>query len=337
MPKKTFIQSAYRPVLKGLKLNKNVSSLETDFFRKRKEAIIKCTVILIVHDDSSPTSCFQEYINESNFCILHYDDFCRNWNFSFDNGHLKFHLKTGQVIEPLGVYLRPFFHDRPSKLRELCLHLAHALELWSGSFIGPKIENVNNGSKAHQLVSTIKKARELSNCKNHSLTPSYFIKGNSSKINDLLQKHNSLIVKSCSGIRSRVVSEEEFMKWDHKNLGSVPVLFQKRMPGKDVRVHVLDDQIWAVQVKEKKGVDYRYVERGDYLAYPLTTEQKKFCFSLKQLENLRLVGIDLLVDEKNNMSCLECNPNPGWAGFHRKSKDEHLLVESLYNKISQTE
>lgn len=334
MPRKTFIQAAYRPVLKGLKLAKTVSSLDADFFKKRKEAVIECAVVLVVHDDSSPTSCFEKYIDKANYCVLYYDDFCRNWNFSFVKGKLRFHLKTGQVIEPLGLYVRPFFHDRPSKLREQCLHLAHALEMWKGAYIGPKIDNVNNGSKAYQLVSTIKKAEKLSGSENHATIPSYFIKGKKSKVNHLLQRHGSLIVKSCSGIRSRVVSEEEFMKWNLKNLESIPVLFQKRMPGKDVRVHVLDKELWAVQVKEKKGVDYRYVERGEYLAYPLSPEQKNFCLSLKELENLRLVGIDLLIDEENRMHCLECNPSPGWAGFHRESNDEPALVRSLFKRIT---
>lgn len=333
MRKKTFIASTYRPVLKGLKLNKAISSLEVDFFKQRKNPIIKCTVILIVHEDNSPTNCLYKYIKKPNACVLYYDDFCKNWDFSFENSNLKFHLKTGQVIEPLGIYVRPFFHHRASKFREHSLNLAHAIELWSGAVIGPTIENVNNGSKAYQLVTTIKNAEKASQCKNHQIAPSYFIKGKKPGIEKLIKHHDSLIVKSCSGIRSRVVSEEEFLKWDQRNLNSVPVLFQKRMPGKDVRVHVLDNEIWAVQVKEKKGIDYRYVERGDYMAYPLSSMQKKFCFTLQQLENLRLVGIDFLIDENNNMSCLECNPNPGWAGFHRKSKDEPRLVKSLYKKL----
>ena len=53
-----------------------------------------------------------------------------------------------------------------------------------------------------------------------------------------LEQNKSYIVKSLSGVRSIVVDDKDFSLWDFSNLEHLPVLFQEKVEGYDLRVHV---------------------------------------------------------------------------------------------------
>jgi predicted ATP-grasp superfamily ATP-dependent carboligase len=207
----------------------------------------------------------------------------------------------------------------------------HALHCFDGLVIGPSVENYHNGSKAFQMTTSIKEAIVENNLTNVSFPNSFFIKGMKQfeKIQEL-----DLIVKSCSGIRSKVTTKEDFGLWDLNNLDHLPVLFQEAVRGNDIRIHCLGSEKFAVILHEKGiGIDYRYAKKRGY--FEKMTEIKdleKFCTSITEIENLQLAGIDF-IKSGNTYYCLECNPSPGWAGFHRHSGDENLLSQSLIRKL----
>lgn len=328
----TFIRKDYRPVLKGTKLRRCRKHFKSEHFRRHINYIEKLSIVISARDDDSQWVVIQRYTSTKNLIFLDYDSFGKDWTFSFDGKDLYFYIGK-RIISPRGIYIRPFFSNKPGELQNSYFHIAHAIDMWDGPVVGTNMESSHNGSKVYQQITTIQKAA----AGNKVLTPpSYFIKGSLKKVKELLKKHGELIVKSASGIRSRVVNQDDFLSWDSKSLSYLPVLFQKRISGRDVRVHVIENEILAVEVKEKDGVDFRYVERSDFSRRKLSTEENKFCKCLATEEKLSLVGIDLLVDS-DKFYCLECNPSPGWALFHANTRDEVNLVKKLCNKIGAYE
>ncbi|MGK5595274.1 MAG: hypothetical protein ACSNEK_07955 [Parachlamydiaceae bacterium] len=103
----------------------------------------------------------------------------------------------------------------------------------------------------------------------------------------------------------------------------LPTLFQEKIEGSDIRVHVCGKTIWALRVANKDCIDYRYASKGiiKYQKIQLTKEIKAFCQTIAQYENNRLVGVDLM-KTKNSYFCLESNPGPGWSTFNHSSKRE---------------
>jgi glutathione synthase/RimK-type ligase-like ATP-grasp enzyme len=131
-------------------------------------------------------------------------------------------------------------------------------------------------------------------------------------------QHGEVIYKSISGIRSQVAR----LKPDHlPRLDQIiwcPTQFQKYVPGKDYRVHVVGDYIYACEVISSAD-DYRYSSKlneetklnSSYL--PLTIQNQ--CHSLAVGLNLPLAGIDLRCTPQNDWYCFEVNPSPGFTYY----------------------
>ena len=144
---------------------------------------------------------------------------------------------------------------------------------------------------------------------------SYVIKGEE-QFKRLKQK-KYYVVKSLSGVRSIVVDQSEYEHWDKSALNNIPVLFQEKVPGVDVRYHVLNNQLYGKQSQYKVSVDYRY----DSHFFELTTITSinksitSFCQTVSALEKNNLMGIDF-IKSNNTYYVLEANPCPGWSAYH---------------------
>ncbi|MEZ4294092.1 MAG: ATP-grasp domain-containing protein [Polyangiaceae bacterium] len=124
------------------------------------------------------------------------------------------------------------------------------------------------------------------------------------------------IYKSNSGMRSIVqaVGEADLGRFDA--LRNCPVLFQERIWGDDVRVHVVGDACHAVRIRSAE-VDYRYDRSGNVVSEPfeLTPAAAEACVRVTRALGLSFSGIDLLLDADGELHCLEVNPMPGYSGY----------------------
>lgn len=330
---KTFIPLDFRPRVKGDKLEKS-SKMESTQEKRALGKRVKAIICLHVKDDSSQARAISDHVDTLHpILFLHYDDLGEKWTFSFFAGELLFY-QGDQVIEPLGIYNRSYYPDTAEPEAEIFLNLLQAIDIWKGKKIGASSLNYHNSSKIFQLTSTIRKSIQHTSEIDLRVPRSYFIKGKGELLERILNKEKEMIVKSSSGIRSEVVTNDIFVKWDRANLSHLPTLFQECVRGKDIRVHILDDNCWSVKVDEKDSIDYRYAKKkSPYTRIEINSHLISFCKSLACIENVRLVGIDL-IDCGGYYQCLECNPSPGWAGFHRHAKEEHFLVKALIEKLS---
>lgn len=132
-----------------------------------------------------------------------------------------------------------------------------------------------------------------------------------------LLNNKSYIVKSLSGIRSIVVDEKEFKKWHLASINNLPVLFQEKVSGNDLRVHIVNGNVYGKLSLTKDEVDYRYdcnfFSLQDF--HDFSEELKQFCIDVTQYEGNPLMGIDFIKTDCGYV-VLEANPSPGWSAYH---------------------
>lgn len=330
--KTTFIPKAYRPSVPGSKLKNLIASslpgiYTNDYLLKNNHSPNVC--IISSKDDIVPHHFLNEIDSPGEVYHLYYDDLGVEWDFSFSEGILKLYLKDS-AIQPTAIYHRhpgiskdhPYYHK----------HIAffEIIDIWKGNLIGQKRDHYHNSSKAYQGIMSISRAVKSVKNKMVKYPRSFFLKGDMNLLRSRIA--SALIVKSCSSIRSKVVSNEIFDKWNIESIKYLPTLFQEKIDGVDIRVHVCDDTFWALEVESKDCIDYRYASKGTikYREVPLPKEIKNFCKSIAQYENNQLIGVDLMKSE-NAYFCLESNPGPGWSTFNHPSKTK--FANTVFSKL----
>ncbi len=258
---------------------------------------------------------------------LQYESLGVKWDFFRANGIDVFVVENSFVL-PKRVYHRHSDCDPNSPQG----HRIYLLKEFVDSFddvIGQTKENHSNWSKPYQIAATLVPATQAKSSvmrRNIFVPNTVICKG---RLN-LEWEFRDWIVKSISGVRSIVVDGGVFEKWDASNLFSIPVMFQEKMAGPDVRIHYLDDKMWSVIVEKKNCVDYRYSCSSDDLkSFEPDSEVLEFVADLAKKDNNRFIGVDFI---KTNSAyvCLESNPGPGWNWFDRNNTTERSLKQWLY-------
>src|SRR5262249_48041011 len=120
-----------------------------------------------------------------------------------------------------------------------------------------------------------------------------------------------IIYKSLSGVRSivRRVDAAQLARLPLLRHGAAP--FQPFLPGDNVRVHTVGDQLFATRVR-CTSVDYRYASRegNEVTMEPtdLPPQIAEACRRVARELNLLMTGIDLKQTPSGEYYCFEVNP-----------------------------
>lgn len=332
----SFISEDFRPEINGGRLDKN----HTPKFLLDYSNIINIetkninTLAFGPKKDKVLLNLEHAITNEDKILILYYEDLHKKWTFVKTNDDTYFLYKQNNLlqykIKAQCLYIRGCQVDVDDKYWMLLGEFYNFVDCWDKKVVcAPKKQN-NNESKLYQLNSSLK---ESSNNKNVSIGKSYVIKGEG--LFKELCHNKSYVVKSLSGIRSIVVDETEFTKWNKKNLNNLPILFQEKVIGKDLRVHIVNKQLYGKISKVKEAVDYRYDSNFSTLEdlNIFTDELKRFCIEVSQNEENPLIGIDFIKTE-NSYVVLEANPSPGWSAYHQCNGIENdAFIKDLLQEL----
>lgn len=132
------------------------------------------------------------------------------------------------------------------------------------------------------------------------------------------REHGTLIYKSISGVRSIVhalgednIDRLDLIRW-------CPVQFQARVPGIDMRVHVVDRDVHATRIVSDI-LDYRYAHRSggsaQLHAAELADDTADKCVALARGLGLSFAGIDLKITPEGEVFCFEVNPCPAFSYY----------------------
>ncbi len=129
-----------------------------------------------------------------------------------------------------------------------------------------------------------------------------------------------VIYKSLSGVRSIV---RRMTRDDLKRLpllANCPTQFQEHVAGIDVRVHTVDAEVYATEIRSKAS-DYRYAgDQGEprtMSAIDLPDDVAERCVDLARFMGLAVAGIDLRRTADGRWACFEVNPSPAFLFYER--------------------
>ena len=150
---------------------------------------------------------------------------------------------------------------------------------------------------------------------------------------------DDVIYKSVSGIRSIV---QTFSESDHERIGRIrwcPTQFQRKVRGRDVRVHVVGCRVFATRI-ESSATDYRYAQSqsgSDAQLSPTTLPRRleRACIDLANRLDLPFAGIDLRLTETDDPVCFEVNPCPAYSYY--ESRTGVPIADALVGWLSGTE
>ena len=112
--------------------------------------------------------------------------------------------------------------------------------------------------------------------------------------------------------------------------------FQAFVPGDNMRVHTVDDQLFATRIRTA-AVDYRYARQqgasAELEATTLPAAVAAACHHLADTMGLIIAGIDLKQTPDDEWYCFEVNPAPAFAFYeqHTGQPISAALVEVLRN------
>jgi glutathione synthase/RimK-type ligase-like ATP-grasp enzyme len=132
-----------------------------------------------------------------------------------------------------------------------------------------------------------------------------------------------VVYKSLSGIRSIVRRVGPDTKARLPFLRHGPAQFQAFIPGTNIRVHTVGDDVFATRVSSDV-VDYRYARRegGSVEMEPWTLPDAlaASCLRLAHALGLELSGIDLKETPDGQVYCFEINPSPGFLYYEQRTR-----------------
>jgi glutathione synthase/RimK-type ligase-like ATP-grasp enzyme len=113
-------------------------------------------------------------------------------------------------------------------------------------------------------------------------------------------------------------------------LKNAPVLFQEYIPGDNIRVYVLGNNVISSAIIYTQEVDYRGNEE-EVKRIELPEDVKNMCIKAAEICGLRFTGIDLKRKGESEFIILECNPSPMFIGFQNMVGDpiDKMLAEFL--------
>jgi hypothetical protein len=207
------------------------------------------------------------------------------------------------------------------KMHARYLALEASLLAWPGRLVNRPLSGWQNMSKplqAHTLA------------RHGFLTPPALSTANIADYR-AFRAQGDTIFKSNSGVRSIVDNVETVEDERLAFLENCPVLFQRLIRGKDVRVHVMDGRAYAVEI-DSDAVDYRYVRtRGTYAhMHPnahVPPDIAERCASYAAAHGVLLAGFDFKVTPGGEWYCLEMNPAPGFEMY------DHVLDGLISNHL----
>jgi glutathione synthase/RimK-type ligase-like ATP-grasp enzyme len=121
------------------------------------------------------------------------------------------------------------------------------------------------------------------------------------------------IFKSSSALRSIVTRCNQ----QPRHSIPEPVLLQEELAGTNIRVHVVDNQTFAVAISlHDNHIDYRYQTKSTFTPLTLPSNIAKACVDFAKACHLVFAGIDLIKCNQDYF-VLEANPSPGYAYFER--------------------
>jgi hypothetical protein len=242
-------------------------------------------------------------------------------------GHAAGHLRIHDTVYPLdeftAIYCRlmddrclPELENEPAAapLRLQCRGFHETLTRWME--IAPALL-INRAAAVATNMSKPYQAQLIR--EQGFLVPETLVTNDPALVTDFRAQHKQIVYKSISSMRSIVhtLEDDDLSRLDH--IRWCPTQFQAFIEGTNLRVHVVEDEVYACAV-DTEAIDYRYAAQqcGKPAALrqvDLSEELATKCVDLSRALGLTFSGIDLKVTPADEVFCFEVNPSPAYTYY----------------------
>lgn len=150
------------------------------------------------------------------------------------------------------------------------------------------------------------------------------------EVRDFAGKHDVIYKPIRGGASTKQLSDDDLSDERLQFLANSPVTFQQLLPGRDIRVYVLDGKVIGSFHIHTDDLDYRQNEE-DIEQISLDEKIRDRCRKTASVLNLRFTGIDLKEDSNGTLRVLEANPSPMFLGFDRSTNS--TMLEQLSDTL----
>ena len=217
---------------------------------------------------------------------------------------------AGGVIDLAEVgaaYLRPQESSAEGRAADAAL-MAWA-DLTRAAVVNRPAAMASNNSKPYQLGLIARLGLEV---------PDTLVTTDPEEARRFRRLHGRVIDKSVSGIRSVVSQLRDEQLERLADVASGPTQFQEHIAGEDVRVHVVDDAVFATCARSRAD-DYRYASLADAALELAVAEIPAAiadrCRAVSRALGLPVAGIDLRHTPDDRWVCFEVNPSPAFTFY----------------------
>jgi hypothetical protein len=231
-------------------------------------------------------------------------------------GEIRVRNRRIDLSEITAAYLRPYELAREDgAARRRTVVLEHAITCWS--MITPALV-VNrpqamaaNDSKPCQMEQIRKLGFRV---------PETLLTTDPEAARGFWEKYGAVIYKSVSGTRSMVSRLKPAHAERLANVSHCPTQFQEYVPGRDYRVHVAGEELFASEIVSEAD-DYRYPARHrvEIRACGLPEDVEARCRRLADAARLPVAGIDLRRTPDGEWYCFEVNPSPAFTYYEGRT------------------
>jgi glutathione synthase/RimK-type ligase-like ATP-grasp enzyme len=199
----------------------------------------------------------------------------------------------------------------PARRHARALHdtMYRWIEVAPGRVVNRTDPQGSNGSKPYQ-------AQLISEYGLH--VPETLISNDPAAVLAFRAEHGAIIYKSMSGVRSIVKTLDDDDLARLENIRWCPVQFQALVPGVDMRVHVVDQAVFATEIVSD-ATDYRYAKQSggsaSLRAAEIDDDLAGRCVALTAGLGLAFAGIDLRLGPDGKVTCFEVNPSPAYSYY----------------------
>jgi len=207
------------------------------------------------------------------------------------------------------------------------------LEIMPGLVLNRFSAMASNGSKPYQATIIRKHGFK---------TPATLIITSAAEVDTFCRCYGEVIYKSISGVRSIVGRLTEDKKKNLTNIQWSPTQFQQFVRGKDIRVHVVGEQVFCSEIVSEAD-DYRYAGRTGHgleiKPCDIPAECKTRCLHLVRDLSLVIAGVDLRLSDDGEWYCFEVNPSPGFTYYQDHTRQDiagaitQLLIRELDTQV----
>jgi hypothetical protein len=145
-------------------------------------------------------------------------------------------------------------------------------------------------------------------------TPPTVVTNDPAVVRAFASEHGRVVYKSTSGARSIVRLLDSRALGRLPRVRVLPTQFQAYVPGVDVRVHVVGEDVHATEVRSE-AVDYRYGAEPVLSPLELPAVVADRCRATARALDLPLCGLDLRRTPAGEYVCFEANPMPAYAYY----------------------